>query len=1645
MAYLFPRNTTGFSTIETLLVNNLQIQTQSTGGFSIYTQDPEDPLFTVDGTSGTITTRGTLNVLGSAEFKETNIAKTTQSLFEMADANDSSDAVDIGVFGQYNAGAGVVYSSIYRNSADPARRWFFVNDFTATPPLDTVPGITSANFAGVVGKNFNANPGTVLLPAFTFYADNNTGMYNIGADSIGFAAGGLLGASIINNAGVVDFVLSASSILHYASQATVNDIVSSAGGGVTTGSLTLQAGSLADKWAHYMSTNPVGGYSGATYSFGTSSHYFATNANSIYTISYTTENLAGLSPPDYRHISKSNLLSLNTTYLLTTVPHYGPAATAAAPAYTFTAQPSTGMFQNTANSVSFSAQSTLVLDLFASYIYPAQPIRAPNGTLASPSYSFLATAGTGLFRDTAPALENITMALGGVNSGRFILNAGNLPQLQMGLGTATYPSFAFNTTGAGLYSPQVGGATQGVIGVASNTDTVWLFKNRTGTTLQGAGNHQCINAIDFIPDNSHTIARINSDSSKFLTLKSQTASIQGYDLIDSGVLLLYRFNDFAALGKDSSEATSKKDAIVVGSPPGQYLVSDGTIAKKYSLDLTSNSEGSPKYLSLTAHIASFAAVDTFTLSLWFKCTSAPVGNSSIISFLNTTTGNNICVDVLNASNAIRVTVESTAITKLEFNTNGVSVKDNLWHHLVLQLGPNGNKLYIDGTKLTYAGTLAYTSGGNGVPTADYATNTLKDLVFHTILIGGKFNGVTYSKPFVGYLYSIYMTATELSASQIAALYAEGSLSVYSIDVTNLNVANQTSTGQTIVGDGTAALPSFSFISEPNSGLYRIGAGNLGISIQGTLVFDFNATRLQNSGVYYSAAGSAASPAYTFTLDTDTGISNTAANTLVLSTNGTGRLTINTTGITTSLNLYTVNGTVGAPAYSFTADTTTGLYRIGAGNLGIAINAANMIDIDSTRFQNAGIYYSAAGTSGAPAYSFTADTNTGLYNSAADTLVVATGGADRLSINTTGITAAIQYLGIAGTFGAPSFSFAADTNTGLYNPMADTLAITTGGADRLTINTTGITAAVQHLGIAGTVGSPTYSFVADTNTGMYNPTTDTLAFTTNGVSRLSVSTSAVVSALVVQAPDGAANAPSVYFASSTNSGIYYGGSDRVAIAAGGVGVGTFGADGVRLNYPIRAAADAEGSPFYTYDTQTSTGLWYSANALNVSTQGVRRLSISASGTIIYNNSLVTGASTAVVTVTSSKISATATQTLLNSAPVLEYTFSNLSALATDNSINKYTGGINGIVTASTPVADSAGNGPLNPYSITLASGAGNGVYTNASMSEIANMTSFNATILIKFNSLAAGTLPANCWVIYGNYTSPTQNYIRLYVTAGGVLNIICVSAGATSIQATYSSVVVSNWYRVEFITFSGGHQMFLNGTNITSSLAYSFGSSATAFSFSGSMTDTSAIRAYVGGGINGYNSPSCEIAYFTIIQTGATDTTTPYRQQVHELVTNKLTISGYPYITNSSDLNEGMIAVSSKSGQLKWDNSISVSSTAVTIPAAKDLVASSFKMVGMMKYHYQVSSASGVDLSADRAGHYFTFTASVVGITLPTGSAQAGREFVFTWKGTLPGSITIGCSGSDTIGGGLATSFSYSQKTNTTFRIVYDGVGDWIFV
>ena len=94
----------------------------------------------------------------------------------------------------------------------------------------------------------------------------------------------------------------------------------------------------------------------------------------------------------------------------------------------------------------------------------------------------------------------------------------------------------------------------------------------------------------------------------------------------------------------------------------------------------------------------------------------------------------------------------------------------------------------------------------------------------------------------------------------------------------------------------------------------------------------------------------------------------------------------------------------------------------------------------------------------------------------------------------------------GTAALPSLTFTGDTNTGIYSPGADQIAISTGGTARLTTTTTGITSALAVDVPLGAVGTPSITFTGDTNTGIYSPAADTLAFVEGGVEALRIDSS-----------------------------------------------------------------------------------------------------------------------------------------------------------------------------------------------------------------------------------------------------------------------------------------------------------------------------------------------------------------------------------------------------------------------------------------------------------------------------------------------------------------------------------------------------------
>ena len=117
---------------------------------------------------------------------------------------------------------------------------------------------------------------------------------------------------------------------------------------------------------------------------------------------------------------------------------------------------------------------------------------------------------------------------------------------------------------------------------------------------------------------------------------------------------------------------------------------------------------------------------------------------------------------------------------------------------------------------------------------------------------------------------------------------------------------------------------------------------------------------------------------------------------------------------------------------------------------------------------------ANGTASEPAYSFTADTDTGMFSSGTGLLDLVTAGSTALTINGNQLTVGL------GSVSAPSYSFIGDVNTGLFASGADAIGLVTGGTSRLAIDSSG------NVGIGGT---------ATKKLDIHHADTDGLRFTT----------------------------------------------------------------------------------------------------------------------------------------------------------------------------------------------------------------------------------------------------------------------------------------------------------------------------------------------------------------------------------------------------------------------------------------------------------------------------------------------------------------------------------------------------------------------
>jgi len=87
----------------------------------------------------------------------------------------------------------------------------------------------------------------------------------------------------------------------------------------------------------------------------------------------------------------------------------------------------------------------------------------------------------------------------------------------------------------------------------------------------------------------------------------------------------------------------------------------------------------------------------------------------------------------------------------------------------------------------------------------------------------------------------------------------------------------------------------------------------------------------------------------------------------------------------------------------------------------------------------------------------------------------------------------------GSAARPALEFNNDTNTGIWRPGADRLALVTGGTQRFEINgSTAVESTLPFRGAVGSTSTPTYSWTTDTDTGIYHSATDEVGVSAGAV-------------------------------------------------------------------------------------------------------------------------------------------------------------------------------------------------------------------------------------------------------------------------------------------------------------------------------------------------------------------------------------------------------------------------------------------------------------------------------------------------------------------------------------------------------------------
>ncbi len=344
-----------------------------------------------------------------------------------------------------------------------------------------------------------------------------------------------------------------------------------------------------------------------------------------------------------------------------------------------------------------------------------------------------------------------------------------------------------------------------------------------------------------------------------------------------------------------------------------------------------------------------------------------------------------------------------------------------------------------------------------------------------------------------------------------------------------------------------------------------------------------------------AAGptAATQPQYSFTAQPSTGVFLNASNQLAFAHAGIQVATMASTNFDSTLIRRGPDGSALAPAFSFTAQPGTGMYRPGT-SLGFTVNG-----VDAMFLLNSEMRMIVDGTASVPSYSWQ-NRNAGMYASAGDRINWATAGIQRAFLDVSQFQLKVPLTAIDGTVGAPGYTFATDLATGFYKTVNGLTAVT-AGVDLWAMSTNGMFVGVGFVihanGDLTAATKPGFSFNNDPDSGFYRAAANSVSVAAGGetVLNFDFGTKAMWAGAgyaIRGDPARVAAQPAFSFTNDTDTGMFRRATNAIGFASGGVEIFNIGSGGIGvisgklcfLNLPTSAG--------------TSGSLWNNGGAVRV---------------------------------------------------------------------------------------------------------------------------------------------------------------------------------------------------------------------------------------------------------------------------------------------------------------------------------------------------------------------------------------------------------------------------------------------------------------